>query len=77
MAGVVEGRNIWRADLRKAAQTLEALQQAGITNLSVATATSLQHVPITTSAEQWDDPALDGALHSWLSFADQKVEEVV
>ncbi len=77
VAGVVEGRNIWRADLRKAAQTLEALQQAGITNLSAATATSLQHVPITTSAEQWDDPALDGALHSWLSFADQKVEEVV
>ncbi|MFZ1381807.1 MAG: 5-methyltetrahydropteroyltriglutamate--homocysteine S-methyltransferase [Scrofimicrobium sp.] len=75
-AGVVEGRNIWRADLRKAATALQNLQLLGVTNLAATTATSLQHVPITVEAEQWDDPALNDALHQWLSFADQKVQEV-
>ncbi|WRS29325.1 5-methyltetrahydropteroyltriglutamate--homocysteine S-methyltransferase [Actinomycetaceae bacterium MB13-C1-2] len=76
VAGVVEGRNIWRADLRKAVTTLQNLQLLGVTDLSAATATSLQHVPITADIEQWDDPALNEALHRWLSFADQKVQEV-
>lgn len=76
-AGVVEGRNIWRADLRRAANTLEQLRLAGAKNLAVTTATSLQHVPLDTASETWDDPALNEALHLWLAFADQKVEEVV
>lgn len=77
VAGVVEGRNIWRADLRRATEVLQHLQQSGIQDLSACTATSLQHVPITVEAEQWDEPALNDALHQWLSFADQKVQEVV
>lgn len=76
-AGVVEGRNIWRADLHRASEVLQGLQEAGVTKLAVTTATSLQHVPIDAEPEQWDDPQLNEALHQWLSFADQKVREVV
>ncbi|MDQ0734445.1 5-methyltetrahydropteroyltriglutamate--homocysteine S-methyltransferase [Arthrobacter agilis] len=71
VAGVVDGRNVWKADLRAAAATLDALRTDGVA-LSVATSTSLQHVPHDTGAE----PALDTRLRSWLSFADQKVREV-
>ena len=76
-AGVVEGRNIWRADLRHAESVLQGLQEKGATALSACTATSLQHVPINLEAEKWDDSELDAALHEWLAFADQKVTEVV
>ncbi len=71
VAGVVDGRNVWKADLRAAATTLDALRTDGVA-LSVATSTSLQHVPHDTGAEQ----ALDARLRSWLSFADQKIREV-
>ncbi len=77
VAGVVEGRNIWRANLRQAEQTLSGLQEQGLAALSACTATSLQHVPVDATAETWKDPELDAALHQWLAFADQKVEEVV
>ena len=77
VAGVVEGRNIWRADLRAAEALLQKLQDAGAGSLSACTATSLQHVPIDLAAEKWERPELDEALHQWLAFADQKVAEVV
>lgn len=77
VAGVIEGRNIWRADLSGAVDQLRALQAGGSGNLSACTATSLQHVPISVEGESWADPALNEALHQWLAFADEKVAEVV
>ncbi len=77
VAGVIEGRNIWRADLECAVNQLAGLQAAGLTDISACTATSLQHVPISVEAETWNDPALNAALHEWLAFADEKVSEVV
>ncbi|GAA2837009.1 methionine synthase (B12-independent) [Leucobacter komagatae] len=71
VAGVVDGRNIWRTDLRAAFETLGALQAAGI-NVVVGTSNSLQHVPHDVS----DETKLDARLKSWLAFADQKVEQV-
>jgi 5-methyltetrahydropteroyltriglutamate--homocysteine methyltransferase len=71
VAGVIDGRNVWKADLRAAASTLDALRTDRMA-LSVATSASLQHVPLDTGAEQ----ALDPRLRCWLSFADQKVREV-
>jgi 5-methyltetrahydropteroyltriglutamate--homocysteine methyltransferase len=71
VAGLIDGRNVWKADLRAAASTLDALRTDRMA-LSVATSASLQHVPHDTGAEQ----ALDPRLRSWLSFADQKVREV-
>lgn len=72
VAGVVDGHNIWKADLGVAAQKLTLLEGT-VKNLAVSTSTSLQHVPHDVEDEQ----QLDAQLRSWLAFADQKVVEVV
>ncbi|WP_458117024.1 5-methyltetrahydropteroyltriglutamate--homocysteine S-methyltransferase [Arthrobacter sp. D2-10] len=72
VAGVVDGHNIWKADLGAAAAKLAELA-ASVPALAVSTSTSLQHVPHDVEDEQ----QLDGQLRSWLAFADQKVTEVV
>ena len=77
VAGAIDGRNIWTADLGRAERSLQALEPLGAAGLSVSTTTSLQHVPYNTEVEKWDDPELDANLHEWLAFADQKVREVV
>lgn len=75
-AGVVDGRNIWRTDLQGAVDKLEALKETGATVIPF-TSNSLQHLPHDVQLETWSDPDLDAALHTWLTFANQKVEEVV
>ena len=72
VAGLVDGHNIWKADLARAATTLSILT-GSVGRVSVATSTSLQHVPHSVE----DEPQLKGELRSWLAFADQKVGEVV
>lgn len=76
VAGVVDGRNIWRTDLEAAVAKLQAAQALAPRSLAVATTTSLQHVPHDTALEQWKDAQLDANLHAWLAFADQKVAEI-
>ncbi|WP_104164470.1 5-methyltetrahydropteroyltriglutamate--homocysteine S-methyltransferase [Arthrobacter sp. SX1312] len=71
VAGVVDGHNVWKADLAAACGVLDALRNDGVA-LSVTTSTSLQHVPHDAGIEQ----ALDPQLRSWLAFADQKIQEV-
>ena len=77
VAGVVDGRNIWRTDLESAIARLDTAKALNPASLAVSTSTSLQHVPHDTALEKWDDPVLDANLHAWLAFADQKVGEVV
>ncbi|MDF3312374.1 5-methyltetrahydropteroyltriglutamate--homocysteine S-methyltransferase [Rhodococcus sp. T2V] len=72
VAGVVDGRNIWRTDLENALTTLGTL--LGSTgSLAVSTSCSLLHVPYTLAAEK----NVDKALRSWLAFGTEKVGEVV
>ncbi|MEP7765395.1 5-methyltetrahydropteroyltriglutamate--homocysteine S-methyltransferase [Sanguibacter sp. 25GB23B1] len=73
VGGVVDGHNIWRADLSAKLAILEQLEGLGAGAVSVGTSTSLQHVPHDAD----DEPDLDPLLRSWLAFADQKVAEVV
>ena len=73
VAGVIDGHNIWRADLDAKLAVLEQLEGLGAAAVTVGTSTSLFHVPHTTA----DEPALDETLTSWLAFADEKVVEVV
>lgn len=73
VAGVVDGHNVWRADLGVALDKAEALRDLGAGAVSIATSTSLFHVPHDVD----DEPALDPTLREWLAFADQKVVEVV
>lgn len=71
VAGVVDGRNIWRTDLEAALGTLSALREAAAA-IAVSTSCSTLHVPYALDAE--DD--LDAALRSWLAFGFEKVTEV-
>ncbi len=71
--GVVDGRNIWRADLDAAHALVRRAREAlGEERLSVAPSCSLLHVPIDLAAEKRLDPGLKG----WLAFAAQKLAEV-
>ncbi len=71
VAGVVDGRNVWINDLEKSAQTLATLDAlAG--EVVVSTSSSLLHVPITVDLET----TVDERVQPWLSFAEQKLEEV-
>ena len=69
VAGAINGRNIWRADLRA---LLHALQNINGGVVAVASSTSLQHVPHDLDLEDPADVPVDG-----LAFADQKVAEIV
>ena len=72
VAGIVDGRNVWAADLAAGLATLGTL--LGLAeSVDVSTSCSLLHVPLDVSAEH----ALDPIVASWLSFARQKVAEVV
>ncbi|MFB9924646.1 5-methyltetrahydropteroyltriglutamate--homocysteine S-methyltransferase [Amycolatopsis halotolerans] len=72
LAGIVDGRNIWRTDpdvaLARAAQL-----KATAAHVSVSTSCSLLHVPYDVEAETDFNPRVK----NWLAFAQQKVDEVV
>ncbi|SIS22625.1 5-methyltetrahydropteroyltriglutamate--homocysteine S-methyltransferase [Williamsia sterculiae] len=71
VAGVVDGRNIWRTDLDGALATLGTLLgTAG--SVAVSTSCSLLHVPYTLDAET----GIDAVLRSWLAFGSEKVQEI-
>jgi 5-methyltetrahydropteroyltriglutamate--homocysteine methyltransferase len=71
--GVVDGRNVWRTDLRAALATLRRVaDRRGTRRLMVAPSCSLLHVPMDLEAED----ALDPEVKSWLAFAVQKLAEV-
>jgi 5-methyltetrahydropteroyltriglutamate--homocysteine methyltransferase len=72
VAGVVDGRNVWRTDLRAAAATCASLL-GSVGRLAVSTSCPLLHVPYDLAAET----ALDPRLADRLAFARQKVDEVV
>jgi len=71
-AGVVEGRNIWKADLRHTLTQLGMLLGCA-DEVVVSTSCSLLHVPLDLRIEH----ALDQQISRWLAFAAQKVDEVV
>ncbi|MEH0147877.1 5-methyltetrahydropteroyltriglutamate--homocysteine S-methyltransferase [Corynebacterium sp. Q4381] len=69
VAGLIDGRNVWAADLRTKAEILASLGEG----VSVTTSTSLQHVPHTLGAEK--NIPVDVA--NWFSFADEKTAEIL
>ncbi len=71
--GVVDGRNIWRADLERALDTLESAKARLGARLWVAPSCSLLHTPVDLAHET----KLDDEFKSWLAYATQKVTEVV
>ncbi|MFE7801090.1 5-methyltetrahydropteroyltriglutamate--homocysteine S-methyltransferase [Nocardia sp. NPDC057440] len=71
VAGVVDGRNVWRTDLDRALATLGTLLGSAAT-VAVSSSCSLLHVPYTLDTET----GLDEQLRSWLAFGAEKVAEV-
>ncbi|MFI9532735.1 5-methyltetrahydropteroyltriglutamate--homocysteine S-methyltransferase [Nocardia fusca] len=71
VAGVVDGRNVWRTDLDGALSTLATLL-GSVRTLAVSTSCSLLHVPYSLAVET----RLDDALRSWLAFGAEKTAEV-
>lgn len=72
VAGVVDGRNVWRTNLQSALGTLATL--LGLADhVAVSTSCSTLHVPYSLEVED----GLDADLRSWLAFGSEKVTEVV
>ncbi|GED97357.1 5-methyltetrahydropteroyltriglutamate--homocysteine S-methyltransferase [Gordonia crocea] len=71
VAGVVNGRNIWRTDLDKALATLGTLLGSARA-VAVSTSCSTLHVPYSLAPET----ELDDNLRGWLAFAAEKFAEV-
>ena len=71
--GLVDGRNIWRANLGACLDIAErAVSTVGKDNVEIAPSCSLLHVP----ADLEQETKLDEELKGWLAFARQKLEEV-
>ncbi|OJY76311.1 MAG: 5-methyltetrahydropteroyltriglutamate--homocysteine S-methyltransferase [Rhodospirillales bacterium 70-18] len=71
--GVVDGRNVWRTDLRATLARLRPVAAArGTQRLMLAPSCSLLHVPV----DRQQEAGLDPELKRWLAFAVQKLEEV-
>ncbi|GAB2901788.1 5-methyltetrahydropteroyltriglutamate--homocysteine S-methyltransferase [Uliginosibacterium flavum] len=71
-AGVIDGRNIWRHDLRATLAVLAPLHAALGERLWLAPSCSLQHVPVSLAAET----SMDGEIRGWLAFASEKLDEL-
>ncbi|MCP9464329.1 MAG: 5-methyltetrahydropteroyltriglutamate--homocysteine S-methyltransferase [Nitrospira sp.] len=71
--GVIDGRNVWRADLDAAhAMVRRAVLGLGADRVLVAPSCSLLHVPVDVRQER----KIAGGVRSWLAFAEQKLAEV-
>ncbi|KAF7553803.1 hypothetical protein G7046_g7000 [Stylonectria norvegica] len=72
-AGVVDGRNIWKTNFKRAIETVEtAIQKLGKDRVIVATSSSLLHTPHTLASEK----KLDAEIADWFSFATEKATEI-
>lgn len=71
--GVIDGRNVWRADLTRILDRIEpVVAKLGKQRVQIAPSCSLLHVPIDLGLES----KLNPEIASWLAFAVQKIEEL-
>ena len=72
--GLVDGRNIWKTDLLHAFKMVaKSNNKIGNDRLFISPSCSLMHVPQDIGLE----PNLNPEVRSWLSFAQQKIQEIV
>lgn len=70
--GLVDGRNVWRANLSKIIDTLEPVKAKLGNNLWIAPSCSLLHSPQDLAVEE----KLDAEIKNWMAFAAQKLVEL-
>lgn len=75
-AGVIDGRNVWRADLGAALALLRPLRAELGERLWIAPSCSLLHVPVSLDGESGPAPRLDPEVVPWLAFAREKLGEL-
>ncbi len=72
-AGLICGKNIWRADYSKKLELIKKLEKlVAPENLVIGTSCSLLHVPYTTSEEG----KLDSEILKHFSYAEEKLQEI-
>lgn len=71
-AGVINGRNVWRADLGAELERLQPVKEKLGEKLWVASSCSLLHTPVDLELEE----TLSDEVKSWFAFAKQKVTEI-
>jgi len=75
--GVVEGRNIWKNDFTNSLSLIDKAKKAiGEDRIIIAPSCSLLHVPCDLDLET-DEKNLPAEVKNWMSFAKQKIDEVV
>ena len=75
--GVVDGRNIWKNDLKKSLTLIQkAISALGSDRILIAPSCSLIHSPCDLDLET-NDKTLKPEIKQWLAFAKQKIDEVV
>lgn len=73
IAGVIDGRNIWKSDLQKTLNLLEQIAKVvQKEDIIVSSSCSLLHVPFTLKYENKMDPQIK----DWLSYALEKLDEI-
>lgn len=77
-AGVINGKNVWKSDIARARRLIGEIERlSGCTEangrLSIGASCSLLHVPVSLACET----GLDQSLRARLSFAEEKVSELV
>jgi len=70
--GVIDGRNVWKADLHATLEWLDPVHRVLGDRLWIAPSCSLLHVPVDLEQEA----ELDREVRAWLAFALQKLEEL-
>jgi 5-methyltetrahydropteroyltriglutamate--homocysteine methyltransferase len=72
-AGVINGRDIWKADYAKVIEKLQStVEKRGQDKVIVATSSSLLHCPVTLESEK----KLDPELYDFFAFSKEKCKEV-
>ena len=76
--GLIDGRNVWRADLLRALATVgKGIVRVGRERLMIASSCSLLHVPLALSEEdETQTGRLDPEVRTWLAFAEEKLTEI-
>lgn len=70
--GLIDGRNVWRANLREVIELLAPVATQLGNNLWIAPSCSLLHSPQDLSVEE----KLNPEIRNWLAFAAQKLQEL-
>lgn len=73
IAGVVDGRNIWKNDIEATLKRLEEIAKTvSKEHILISTSCSLLHTPFTLKYEE----KMDTDIKNWLSYAVEKLDEV-